>query len=195
MRSPFVLEALQLDERLLDAAETLEPRQRDRQLLDRLDEDAALLDGVPRRRLDAVELEQVADLLDVVDDVVELGRELVDVLAVERRHVLRVQQRDQLARDLVAGRLGRLHVRLGDRGVGVLAEACLGLPGSLERVRAGAGEEVVELGRTGDEAQAHEAAVYQMFTTPFARKSFTASLPPARPRLGGWRFARRSSAR
>ena len=63
--------------------------------------------------LDPVEPEQVADLLDVVDDVVELGRELVDVLAVERRHVLRVEERDQLACDLVAGRLGRLHVAPG----------------------------------------------------------------------------------
>ena len=41
--------------------------------------------------LDAVEAEQVGRLLEVVDDVVDLGRELVDVLAVERRQVLRVE--------------------------------------------------------------------------------------------------------
>src|ERR1044072_8102006 len=45
-----------------------------------------------RLPLDPVEPEQVADFLDVVDDVVELRRELVDVLAVERGHVLRVQE-------------------------------------------------------------------------------------------------------
>ena len=56
----------------------------------------------------------------------------------------------------------------------MLAEARFGLPGGLERIRAGAGEEVVELGRTGDEAQAHEGAVYQMFTGP---------VPPAVIRL------------
>ena len=41
--------------------------------------------------------------------------------------------------------------------VGVVAEAGLRLPGSLERVRSGTGEEVVELGGAGDEAQAHGA--------------------------------------
>ena len=85
----------------------------------------ALLDRLAGRRLDAVELEQVGRLLDVVDDVVDRRRELEDVLAVERRHVLGVQELDEVARDPVALVLGRLHVRLGDRGVRELAEARL----------------------------------------------------------------------
>ena len=151
----LVLEPLQLDQRLLDPLEPLQPRQQDRELLGRLDEDPALLDGVLRGRLDPVEPEQVADLLDVVDDVVELGRELVDVLPVERRHVLGVQQRHQLERELIARGLDRLDVRLCDRGVRIFAEADLGAACGLERVFARPGEEVVELGRPGDEAQAH----------------------------------------
>jgi hypothetical protein len=53
-------------------------------MADRCREDPRLLDGLTGRRLDAVELEQVGRLLDVVDDVVDRRREREDVLAVER---------------------------------------------------------------------------------------------------------------
>ena len=114
-----------------------------RELLARADDDRALLDGVARRHLDAVEAEQVGRLLEVVDDVVDLGREQVDVLAVERRDVLRVEERDEVARDRVAGRLDRLDLLLRDAGVRVLAEAALDEPRDLERVLAGLAEEDV----------------------------------------------------
>ena len=61
----------------------------------------------------------------------------------------------------------------------MLAEARLGVLGGLERILAGAGEEIVELGWTGDEAQAHEAAVYQMFIGPGSASRFRASSAPA----------------
>ena len=112
----------------------LQVRARDRELLDRLDDDRALLDRVPRRQLDAVEAEQVGRLLEVVDDVVDLGREHVDVLAVERRQVLGVEERDQVARDRVARGLGRLHLLLRHTRVRVLAEAALDEARDLERV-------------------------------------------------------------
>ena len=62
------------------------------ELLDGLDDDRALLDSVAGRHLDAVEAEQVGRLLEVVDDIVDLGCELVDVLAVERGQILGVEQ-------------------------------------------------------------------------------------------------------
>ena len=114
-------------------------------MLGSADEDPALLDRLPRRRLDAVELEQAGGLVHVVDDVVDRGRKLVDVLAVERRDVLRVQELDQVACDRVTLVLGFLHVRLGDRRVGILPEAPLDEAPGLEGVRTRSREEVVEL--------------------------------------------------
>ena len=109
------------------------------------DDDRALLHGVARGQLDPVEAEEVGGLLQVVDDVVDLGRELEDVLAVEGRDVLRVEERDQLARDRVAVRLLRLHLLLRDARVRMFAEASLDETRGLERVLAGAGEQVEEL--------------------------------------------------
>jgi hypothetical protein len=119
----------------------LQRSERVAEMLDRADEDVALLERVAGRLLDAVEPEQVARLLDVVDDVVERGREFVDVRAVERGDVLRVEQLDQVVRDRVAGRLAGLDVRLGDGRVRILAETQLGPGCGLQGVRAGAGEE------------------------------------------------------
>jgi hypothetical protein len=72
--------------------------------------------------------------------------------------VLRVEQRDQLARDHVALRLLRLHLLLGDAGVRVLAEPSLDKPRDLERVLGGPGEEDVELARLRRERQTHRRA-------------------------------------
>ena len=130
----------------LDPAHPLQVGAGERELLDRLHDDRALLHRVPRRQLDAVEAEQVGRLLEVVDDVVDLGREEVDVLAVERGQVLGVEERDQLAHDRVARRLGRLHLLLRDAGVRVLAETALDEARDLEGVFARRGEEGEELG-------------------------------------------------
>ena len=61
-----------------------------------------LLLGLDHRRLDPVEREEVRDLLDPVDDVVEPGRERVDVLAVDRRDERLVEALDDVVRDPVA---------------------------------------------------------------------------------------------
>ena len=122
------------------------------------DDEPGLLDGVLRRQLDAVEAEQVGGLLELVDDVVDLDREHVDVVAVERRQVLRVEQLDEIVRDAVADGLRRLHLLLRDARVRVLTEAAVDEPRDLERVLAGLGEEHEELARLRRQRQAHGRA-------------------------------------
>ena len=58
------------------------------------------------RRLDLVEAEEVGGLLGEVDDVVHLGRQAVDVLAVDRRDEGRVEPLDDVVGDPVALLLG-----------------------------------------------------------------------------------------
>ena len=65
-------------------------------------EDPRLLLGLQHRRLDAVEAEEVGDLLDPVHDVVQARRERVDVLAVDRRDERLVEALDDVVRDPVA---------------------------------------------------------------------------------------------
>jgi hypothetical protein len=87
----FVLERFDLDEGILDAPHPFQVVAGDGELLAGLDDDPALLDRVARRHLDAVEAEESRRLLEVVDDIVDLGREEVDVFPVEGRDVLRVR--------------------------------------------------------------------------------------------------------
>ena len=100
-------------------------------------------------------LEQSRGLLEVVDDVVDLRRELIDVVTVEGRHVLRVQERDQLPRDHVAFGLLRLDLLLRDPRVRMLAESPLDEPRHLERVLAGLAEQREELGGARSQAEPH----------------------------------------
>ena len=153
----LVLELLHLDQRILHAAHALEVVARDRELLARAHDYRALLDRVARRHLHAVQAEQVGRLLEIVDDVVDLRRQLIDVLAVEGRYVLGVQEGDELPRESVSRRLDCLHLLLRHARVRVLAEATLDEPGHLERVLAGPREQAVELGRPGREADPHRA--------------------------------------
>ena len=76
------------------------------QLLAAADEDVGERQRLLHRRLDLVEAEEVGRLLDVVDDVVDLRREAVDVLAVERGHEGRVEALDDVVGDPVALLLG-----------------------------------------------------------------------------------------
>ena len=142
------------------------------------DEDPALLDGVPRRRLDPVELEQVADLLDVVDDVVELGRELVDVLAVERRHVLRVQER--ISSRVISSPAVSIDFTSAwvTEEFGVLAEARLGLPGRLERVRRRRGRRGRRTRSDGGRGSGARGRCLPDVHTAVRSHAFTASSPP-----------------
>ena len=111
-----------------------------------------------RRQVDPVEAEQVGGLLELVDHVVDLDREHEDVVAVEGRQVLGVEELDEIARDPVALRLGGFDLLLGDARVRVLTEAAIDEPRDLERVLAGLGEEHEELARPRRERQAHGRA-------------------------------------
>jgi hypothetical protein len=92
---------------------------------DGADDDAALVERRPGGGLDAVEVEEVERFVQVFDHVVEHGVEREDVLAVERRHVLRVEQLDDVASDVVALVLDVLDVRLPDGRVRILGETPL----------------------------------------------------------------------
>ena len=157
MRSPSSSSCLTLNQCLLHAAHALEVVAGDRELLTRAHDHRALLDRVARRHLHPVQPEQVGRFLEVVDDVVDLGRQLVDVLAVEGRHVLGVQEGDQLPCERVTRGLDGLHLLLGHARVRMLAKATFDEPCDLERVLAGAREQAVELGRPGREAEPHRA--------------------------------------
>ena len=92
----LVLELLELDELRLDALQALAARQRGRELLDRADEDAALLDAPAAsatRRRRARAGRDASSMWSTTSSIAVAS--CVDVLAVERRHVLRVQELDR----------------------------------------------------------------------------------------------------
>ena len=116
------------------------------------------------RRLDLVEAEEVAGLLDVVDDVVDLGRQAVDVLAVERRDEGRVEAPDDVVGDPVA-------LLLGLEDLPVQALAAVGPPlehlaqqlGRAQGVLPRLGEEVEEDSVLGREGEACHRREYRSF--------------------------------
>src|SRR3954454_19610848 len=97
-----VLEPVDLDREVADVPERPQPRDRVVHLAACLVEDARQLLRLLHRRLDAVEPEVVRDLLDVVDDVVERGGQVEDVLALDRRDERLVEALDDVVRDPVA---------------------------------------------------------------------------------------------
>ena len=68
---------------------------------DRAEDHAGLLDGLRRDLLDTVQVELVGDLVHEVADVVEDGRQVVDVLTIDRRHKRLVDELDDLVGDAV----------------------------------------------------------------------------------------------
>ena len=80
------------------------------QLLAGRDQDLGQGPRLLHRRLDLVEPEEVGGLLGEVDDVVHLGREAVDVLAVDRGDEGLVEPLDDVVGDPVALLLGLQHV-------------------------------------------------------------------------------------
>ena len=99
-----------------------------------------------------VEAHEVRDLLDVVDDVVHLGRERVDVLAVDRRDEGRVEPLDDVVGDPVALLLGLEDVA---REAAARRASCSSSRASSFAVRSGVlarlGEEVEEDAVLGNE--------------------------------------------
>ena len=97
------------------------------------------------RRLDAVQREVVGDLLDEVDDVVQRGGEVEDVLALDRRHERRVEALDDVVRDPVALLLAD-HDLAGELAVvGPAVEHALEDVAGLDDVAPGLLEQVKEL--------------------------------------------------
>src|SRR3954451_2386217 len=86
-----VLETVALDREVRHVPKAAQPRHRRFDLPRRLEQDVRHALGLLHRRLDLVEAEVVRDLVDQVDDVVEVGGELEDVLAIDRRDERRVQ--------------------------------------------------------------------------------------------------------
>ena len=99
-------------------------------------EDVGHLQRLLHRRLDPVEAHEVGGLLDVVDDVVELGREAVDVLSVERRDEGRVEPLDQGVGDPVALLLGEQDLLREVAAIGPVLEHVLEQPRSAKRCSA-----------------------------------------------------------
>src|SRR3954454_23049367 len=86
-----VLEAVDLHGEVRQVLEGAQPRHRLLDLARGLQQDVRHPLRLLHRRLDLVEPQVVGDLVDEVDDVVQVGRELEDVLAVDRRDERRVQ--------------------------------------------------------------------------------------------------------
>src|SRR5438876_6463059 len=138
-----------------------------------------------------VERDRVGDILDQVQDVVHVGDQLVDLVAIEGRDEGLVQERDALVRDLVRGALRRvdpLRVRVElVEGADHRRELAAALDDAL-----GVGiEQVEELALAGHQASEHSYSFIprprdsSRFTSP-ASKPQSASAPrPPWPRSGG----------
>ena len=134
----------------------------------------ALLTGEVGRLGNPIDVEQLARVVDVVHHVVGGGREPVDVLTVERRDVLGVEQRYDLAGHGVADILKCLDLGVLDSG-GV-GKALLNQQRGLDRVRSGAREHVEKLRGLGQDRESH-------IRRPFDDRR--------RKRAGGYATARR----
>src|SRR5215208_1450664 len=159
----LVLEPVDLHGEVADVVERSQPRDRLRDLPRRLVEDPRELLGLLHRGLDAVQRQEVGDLLDEVDDVVHARRERVDVLAVDRRDERRVEALDDVVRDPVALLLADDHVPPDLPVVGPVVEHALEQLRGTNDVGAGFLEQVEELAFPGREQlgeAGHAASVW-----------------------------------
>src|SRR4029453_16447141 len=124
-------------------------------MLGDLAEHPALLERGVEPRLDLVQAEEVRCLVHVIDDVIDRLRQVVDVLPVEGSDVLRVEQLQGLAREIVAAGFERLDLRLAHGVLRKLGEAALDEPRRLEQVLTSLREQVVEGGGLGNECEPH----------------------------------------
>ena len=132
----------------------MQPAEERRQLLGRAHEERAELERLLRRRLDAVEAEQLGRVLDLVRHLVDRERERDEVLAVVRGHELGVDAAQRLHHDAIAFVLELLHVILADARRGVFAEPPLDRFRSRHRVLAGTREQLEHLAAPRPEAEA-----------------------------------------
>ena len=147
----LVLEPVDLDGVVRDVLEVAHPRHRLGDLAAGLHEDVREPLRLLHRRLDLVEAEVVGDLLGVVDDVVERGGELEDVLAVDRRDERLVQAVDDVVRDAVALLLAQQDLARQLLRLRVVAQHPVEQIGGAQDVGAGLLEEVEELAVAGGE--------------------------------------------
>src|SRR4051812_22007409 len=98
----FVLEAVHLDQLVVEVAGRMQLRQRHGEVPAGLAQHRAELLRLLHGRLYVVQPEEVGRLFGVVDDVVERRGERVHVLAVDGRRDLVVEQRDHVVRDAIA---------------------------------------------------------------------------------------------
>jgi len=120
-----VLEPVQLDGVVRDVTEAAQSRHRLRDLPRSRVQHARQVLGLHHGRLDFVEPEIIRDLLREVDHVVERRGELVDVLAVDRRHERLVEALDDVVGDPVAVLLADQDVARQLITLGVLREQLL----------------------------------------------------------------------
>jgi hypothetical protein len=123
------------------------------ELLTGLDQDLSQRLRLVHRRLDAVQAHEIRDFLDVVHDVVELGRERVDVLAVDRRDEGRVETLDDVVGDPVALLLGLEDVGREARFVGPALEKVAQELRRPKRVLPFFGEQIEEDAVLGNEGE------------------------------------------
>src|SRR6266542_6088076 len=98
----FVLQSVDLDPVLVQAGEPTDLGHGLLNLIGGSRQDLGLLPHLRQDVLDPVQHEQVGYRFDSVKDVVEVGRQMVDVLPVEGSDERRIQRPDDLVRDLVA---------------------------------------------------------------------------------------------
>src|SRR4051812_13920192 len=141
----LVLEPVDLDGVVAQVLEVAQPRHRLGDLAAGLQQDVRQALGLLHRGLDPVEAQVVGHLVDEVDDVVELRREVEDVLAVDRRDERLVQPLDDVVRDAVARLLADDDVARELRGVGIAREHAVEEVSRLHGVGGRLLEEVEEL--------------------------------------------------
>src|SRR4051794_33938391 len=142
---PVVLQSVDLDRVVADVLERAQTRDRPGDGARRFVQDARHLGRLVHRRLDPVQRQEVGRLLDEVDDVIERGRQGVDVLAFDRRDERRVQPLDDVVGDPVALLLAHDDVARELGVVGPGREHPLEQVGGADDVRAGLLEQVEEL--------------------------------------------------
>src|SRR5829696_2645431 len=142
---PVVLEAVDLNGVVSDDLEPAQPGHRLCDLAPRGVQNPSEVLGLRHRRLDLVEPEVVGNLLGVVHDVVERGRQRVDVLTVNRRDEHLIEPLDDVVRDPVAVLLADQDLPRELVALGVLLEQFLEQPGRAQDVPAGLLKQVEEL--------------------------------------------------
>src|SRR6476619_6263395 len=150
---PLVLEPVDLDPVAVEVLELGKVLESGGQLLAGSDEDPGQLLCLLHRRLDLVEAEEVRRLLGVVHDVVHLGREAVDVLAVDRGDEGRVEPLHDGVGDPVTLLLGLEDVPRQAALVGPLAHHLVEQAGGAQRVLALFDEEVEEGAVAGEQGE------------------------------------------